>query len=161
MHQYCSLVTTIRAQGFSLENGTKFGLRGIPGHTNQLEDEAHTWQTGFQHFEWTVLWLREGSSGNWTQPQACGCCVICAVYKVVVTSFAMCCVQDPCHILCHVLCGLKQDPWWCWAHWTVSFHCCTIILKMLCFLDTLQYFASNPWTPLECSCFPPGNHYQM
>ena len=56
--------------GFSLENDTKFGLRGMPGGAYKLIKNVFViCQAHLQHFH--CMGLREGSTGGQTQPQTC------------------------------------------------------------------------------------------
>ena len=80
----------LEAQVFSLENDTKFGLRGTPGGSYEsvkgqgghMTNRSSTfWMGGTKEVKKAlfnllggtkvVLWLREGSWGSQTQPQTC------------------------------------------------------------------------------------------
>ena len=63
----------LEGHGFTLEYGTKFGVRGIPGGSYEsIKNVFAGCQTCLQRFHCTELWLREGTLGKQTQPQACG-----------------------------------------------------------------------------------------
>ena len=63
----------LEGQWFSLENDTKFGLRGMPGgsYMNRLKMHLTSDKCMSHLFQWEEPWLREGSLGSWTQPQTC------------------------------------------------------------------------------------------
>ena len=71
MHQCCSFVTVIRrTRVHMLENYTKVGLRGMPGGSYE---SINGWGWHFTNWSSNIseqagLWLREGSLGDWTQP---------------------------------------------------------------------------------------------
>ena len=61
----CSFVTVIRRTRFSLENDTKFGLRGMPGlvgHRNQSNMHWSSGSQGSHPFRWKKL-VEEGKLG--------------------------------------------------------------------------------------------------
>ena len=63
----------LEGQGFSLENDTKSGLRGMPGGSYKLIKYTFSrcWMC-LQHSHCKELWLREGSLDDQTRPQTCG-----------------------------------------------------------------------------------------
>ena len=75
MHQYCSFVTAITRIRVQVRKWHQLSLawEGCQvGHTNRLKDAFEKCQTGLQHFQWRVLWLRGRSSGGRTRPQTSG-----------------------------------------------------------------------------------------